>query len=358
MSRPQTAPGPSMTTPLYPPRRLTASPRFLALALALAASACYSNPKSKQDPEKQLELHRELALRYFDEGDLLRAEDQVSRGLDIDPKDEKLQLMLGWVRQRRGSRDDIQVAEKVFRSLLDKREKDQDYRAQLGLAEALERKGILYRESADAIASGKRVSEAADPEQRVKRMRADAEAFWDESIATYKTVLERRPEETQALNGLARVFALRGEDEKALKWSQLVLEQNESELQFWRTRLKQPDLTADEEADVRELMGRTARLQVETHLQAATLLVRLDRKTEAIDHLDSVLVLAPELANAYSRRAEILHGLGRYEEAVPNIDEFLRLSDLEFEHPDIRRAFQLRAECEAAIRAKQSETAR
>jgi tetratricopeptide (TPR) repeat protein len=266
--------------------------------------------------------------------------------------------MLGWVRQRRGSRDDIQIAEKIFRSLLDKRGKEQDYRAQLGLAEALERKGILYRESADAIASGERVSEASDPEQRVKRMRADAEAFWDESVAMYKAVLERRPEETQVLNGLQRVHALRGEDEKALRWSLLLLEQNERDLQFWRQRLQQPDLTADEDTDVRELMGRTTRLQVETHLQATTLLVRLARKPEAIGHLDSVLVLAPELANAYSRRAEILHALGRDEEAVPNIDEFLRLSKLKFEHPDIRRAFELRAECEAAIEAKQVDSAR
>jgi len=347
-----------MTTPHFAPRRPAAWPWCLALALALAAPACASNPKSKPDPEKQLELHRELALRYFDEGDLLRAEDQVSRGLDIDPKDEKLQLMLGWVRQRRGSRDDIQIAEKIFRSLLDKRDKDKDYRAQLGLAEALERKGILYQESADAIASGRRVSQAADPEQRVERMRRDAEAFWDESIAMYKTVLERRPEEPQVFNGLQRVYSLRGEDEKALKWSRLLLEQNERDLEFWRTRLQQPDLTADEEADVRELMGRTTRLQIETHLQAATLLVRLDRKSESIGHLDSVLVLAPDLANAYSRRAEILHGLGRDEEAVANLDEFLRLSDLKFEHPDIRRAFELRAECEAAIQAKQVDTAR
>ena len=95
-------------------------------------------------------------------------------------------------------------------------------------------------------------------------------------------------------------------------------------MDFWRTRMQQPDLSAEEEADVREITRRTTRLQVETHLQAATLLVRLDRKAEAIEHLDRVLQLAPTRANAYSRRAEILHELGRYEEAVPNIDEFLR----------------------------------
>ena len=66
-----------MSTHRHALRRPAAA--LLCLGLTLS-SACLSNePKTKVDPEKQLELHRELALRYFDEGDLLRAEDQVSR---------------------------------------------------------------------------------------------------------------------------------------------------------------------------------------------------------------------------------------------------------------------------------------
>jgi len=61
-------------------------------------------------------------------------------------------------------------------------------------------------------------------------------------------VLERQPDEPQAINGLQRVYALRGEDEKSLRWSVALLEQTGREMDFWDTRLQQPDLSADEEA--------------------------------------------------------------------------------------------------------------
>jgi len=322
-------------------------PRAAAYLFALLC-ACSAPAGTKIDSQKMLELHSEMALRYFDQGDLVRAEDQVSKGLNIDPKNEQLQLMLGWIRQRRGERDDIQIAEKIFRKLL----KTKDYRAELGLAEALERKGLLYTQSAAAIASGARESIAADPEAQVAKMRTDAAQFWRESIRWYMQVLERRPEDPQAMNGLMRVTALQGENEKSWQWSQTLADQTQRELDFWRERIERPDIGADEESRFREIVRKTTDLLAETHMHASTLAWRMGRPEEALAQLDRVLVLHPEQADAYSRRAVILKELGRYDEAIPSIDEFLRLSTLEFEHPDIQRAFQVKEACIAALAAK------
>jgi tetratricopeptide (TPR) repeat protein len=326
----------------HPPIR----PRAAALLIVLSC-AC-SSPGTTVDTEKMLELHSEMALRYFDQGDLMRAEDQVSKGLDIDPKNEQLQLMLGWIRQRRGGRDDIQIAEKIFRSLLD----TEDYRAELGLAEALERKGILYNEAATAIASGARQSTAADPEQQVARLRTDSASFWNESVRWYERVLERRPEDPQAMNGLMRVYSLCGENEQSWRWAQALAAQTQAELDFWKGRIGQPDIDADEERRFREIVLKTTDLLAETHMHASTLARRLGRPQEALEHLDSVLALQPERADAFSRRAVLLCDLERYDEAIPAIDEFLRLSTLGFEHPDIQRAFQVKEACLAALAAR------
>jgi Tfp pilus assembly protein PilF len=327
--------------PIRPQRRVP------ACVLALLC-ACSSPAGTTVDTDKMLELHSEMALRYFDQGDLMRAEDQVSKGLDIDPKNEQLQLMLGWIRQRRGERDDIQIAEKIFRSLLDTK----DYRAELGLAEALERKGILYDEAATAIASGARQSTAPDPEQQVVRLRTDAASFWNESLRWYKQVLERRPEDPQAMNGLMRVYSLQGDNEESWRWSQALAAQTQAELDFWKKRIEQPDIDADEEQRFREIVRKTTDLLAETHMHASTLARRLGRPEEALEHLDSVLALQPERADAYSRRAVLLCDLERYDEAIPAIDEFLRLSTLGFEHPDIQRAFQVKEACLAALAAR------
>jgi tetratricopeptide (TPR) repeat protein len=315
------------------------SPRALAALLLTAplfAAACNSGP-DQMDPEQRLAMHREFALRYYDEGDLDRAEGQVDKGLEVEPKDEKLRLMKGWIRQRRGSVEDIFIAEKIFRTLV----RGKDYRALLGLGEALERKGVLYWESAAAVESGERFTEAADPIARAAELRGNAGKSWAESIDFYERTLKQKPGEIQALNGLQRVHALSGDPAGSLSWSRQLIDQSTAEIAFWRTQLERADLTAAEETRLRELLASSSDLLIQTHVHASTVLVQLDRSEEALAHIDTSIELDPTDSNTHSRRAQLLYALGRTEEAVASMQDFLRLSELDFEHPDVVRAIQL-----------------
>ncbi|HUR29539.1 MAG TPA: hypothetical protein VM509_15220, partial [Planctomycetota bacterium] len=207
------------------------------LALGFFA-ACQSTGPKPPDPEKMLELHREQALGYYEAGALPQAEDQIRKGLDIEPKDDQLKLMLGWVRQRRGARDDLNVAERVFRDLAPRG----DYRALLGLAECLERKGTLYNESADEIANGKRETEAADPKKRAQELYGDAKKYWNEAVSNYEAVLKLRPTEGQAMNGLQRTYSLLNQPENSVLWAEKLLAQSAGDLAFWQKQLKRADL--------------------------------------------------------------------------------------------------------------------
>ena len=307
-------------------------PRHLLaiVLLAQAALGCLSDDKT--DPDQQLALHRECALRYYDEGDLLRAEDQVDRGLEIAPRDDQLRLMKGWIRQRRGTPEDIYVAEQVFRELAPGR----DYRALLGLGEALERKGVLYWEAADAVDEADEKAVAHE-----EGLRGKARAAWEESIEFYGKTLERKPGAQQALNGLQRVHALRGELEEALAWSEKLLLQSAGETAFWEKQLERPELSAAEEDRLRSLLLQSRDLAAGTHLQASTLLVGLERREEALEHVDRALELDPEAAECHSRRAQLLHALGRPVEAIASLESYLRLSEESFDHPDVARALDL-----------------
>jgi hypothetical protein len=53
----------------------------------------------------------------------------------------------------------------------------------------------------------------------------------------------------------------------------------------------------------------------------------------------------------YSRRAELQKRLGHPDKAIADIDQFLRLSTLTYDHPDVKRAWRLRKECEDAVRS-------
>jgi len=319
----------------------TAGAAFAGLVLL---AACSSTPG--EDPEQQLQMHREFALRYFDEGDLARAEQQVDKGLEIDEDDRQLLLMKGWIRQRRGTAQDILVAEAIFRELDD----DEDFRVELGLGEALERKGVLYREAAEGVSSGERFTESSDPQERAAELTRTAEDCWSEALECYADALALKPGEFQAMNGLQRVHALRGEYEDSLRWAEDLLEGSRAEMEFWRERLRRPELSATEEERLRNLLRGSTDLQSATHLTAATLLVALGRKEDAVRHLDGAGVLEPERAEIQSRRAQLLAELGRPGEAAIAVQAFLRHTELPFEHPDVQRAYDLLSECERAAR--------
>jgi tetratricopeptide (TPR) repeat protein len=320
-------------------------PRTIAIACLFAVAACSSSDESPLSEEERIKLHREYASKFFATGDYAQAEHQANLGLALDDDEPELLLIKGWVHVKRGKSEDVRIAERIFRDLADAK----DYRTQIGLGEALERKGVLYWESAAAVESGERSTQAKDRVKRAEELRADAKRFWRESVASYNQALKTKPDTVPAINGLQRVCALQGEHAKALEYSFQLLELERKELDFWRTDLARPNISAAQETEMRRLLAEGERLMIETHLQASSLLVTLARKEEALEQLDSAAALAPQRAEIYSRRSQLRRDLGQLEGARADIEEFLRRSTLDAKHPDVKRALEMRAEFELAL---------
>ncbi len=323
---------------------------LLAVACLTGLPACGSGP----DPDalhegRRLDLYEGNAMLYYEMGDLDRAEDQARKGLDLDPECMSLKLLLGYIHQQLGQAADLQVAEAVFRDVAE----TGDYRALLGLGKALERRGVLAREAAEAVRAGERFTEAVDPEARAAELHAEAQQIWAESSTAYQDALASQARNIQAFSGLMRVAALSGDYEGSLAWSRELLAVLDEELAFRRMQLDLPDLTARQEQNLRSQIGEDEDLQVTTHLHAADVLQRLGRGTEALTALDLVLDLRPDRAEAFSRRGQLLSAQERWEEAVASLDEFLRLSNLTYDHPDIQQAYELRSVCSAARRREE-----
>ncbi len=317
---------------------------LLALASALLLCACSATDEGPS-AEERLKLHREFSMKFFSSGDYAQAEHQADLGLAIDPRESELLLIKGWTHIKRGKADDVMVAEKIFRGVV----REGDHRAQIGLGEALERKGVLYWESASEVAAGKRQTPAADPARRAEELRQEARKFWEESASLYQAAITSKPSNIQAINGLQRVSALRGDHSAALEWSMKLLELSRQELDFWRQDLARPNLSATQESEIRRLLAGGERLVLETHLQASGLLVTLGRKQEAIAQLDAALELDPNRAEIYSRRAQLRRDLGQHDGARTDIEQFLKRSELALDHPDVQRALDLLGECEVAL---------
>ncbi|MBM3986584.1 MAG: hypothetical protein FJ294_01330 [Planctomycetes bacterium] len=323
--------------------------RPFALLLAfvpLLAPACKTDEGGVTD-EQRITLHREFARKYYDAGEFAQAEHQVNLGLELDDQDQGLLLMKAWMRLRAGGRDDLFVAEKLFRE----QARAKDYRALLGLAETRERQGVLYRESAESIESGQSATRATDPKKRGLELRHDAAAAWKEARTNYLAVLEARPSEVPALNGLQRVCALEGDLEGSLGWSRKLLEVAGVEIEFWKSDLQRANLSALEEGELRRRLQASSRLLAATHVSAATTLLALDRKGAAAEELTAALELDSSRAEVYSRRAQLYVDLGQLREAREDLQQFIKLSTLGLEHPDMKRAADMLVECQRQLGA-------
>lgn len=319
---------------------------LLSTTLALLLGSCSSSGTKPVDKQRQVEIHTEATVGYMSIGEFDRAIDQAVRGLALAPEDKKLRLYLARALLRRGGTQDVLRAEELLRGL----DGSEDFRVPLGLAEVLERKGLAFEDAGIAIASGKRFTQNPDPAARGAELRAQARAAWEESLTLYEQANALRPNDYEVMSGLSRACSLLGRDEQSLAWAEAVLQITSTDRAFWQNQLQRPDVSANEEERLRRNIARLNEIEVALLLKASSTELRLGRRERAIDYLTRVIEIDPSLAEAYSRRAQLLIEVGRYEEAIAGIDRYLRLAALPFDHPNVQRAFELRQACEQALR--------
>ena len=80
-----------------------------------------------------------------------------------------------------------------------------------------------------------------------------------------------------------------------------------------------------------------------------SILHTLGRTPEALEHVRDAIALEPDRAELYAQRAQLSSEIGRFQDAIGDLDRFLRISDKPFEHPDVRRAYELRTHCEGEL---------
>ena len=325
---------------------------LLGTVVVFVGAGCAS-----EDPNKQPELtaeqkarvvdrYTETAQQYLMMGELDRAEGQTLKALELDPKNVKCKMIRGWTLQKRGKTQDILVAERIFREIKD----EGDYRATLGLAECLERKGLAFDEASSAIASGKRVSEAPDPNVRSHQLISERDRAWKESSEHYAAVVKDHPDDIDARNGSMRIESLLGNDEASLDHAEKLVAQIGPTREFWEKRMLRPEISAKDEKLYRERIDHFKALERATHVHAAMLLHKLSRDEAALQHVEAAIAIEPDRAELYGRRAEIEKSLGRNEQAIADIDQYLHRSTQTYDHPDVKRAYRLRKECEDALR--------
>jgi tetratricopeptide (TPR) repeat protein len=316
-----------------------------SLAL-LGTASCINDTISRQDRAKQIEIHTDSASLNLAMGEYLRAESQALKGLDLDDDNFTLTLYLGRALLNQGTIEKILQAEYALRKL----PLDEDFRVPLSLAEVLERKGIAFSEAAEGVASGERYTPAPDPSARAKELRQDSNKCFKESLELFEYALDMQPGDTEVLNGLVRITASLQLYGDSLAWGEALVRITRTDRLWFREQVDRPNVSTQDEERFWRVITRLRSLERSVHLHSAAILnLKLDQPEEALAALDAVLEFDPGIAEVYSQRAQLLVKLGRYEEAIASIDSFLSLASLEFDHPNVQRAFRIRRDCEAAL---------
>lgn len=316
------------------------------LVFLLLASCRSSDEPPELTDEQKLGFYIENALRYYNLGDLERGMNQVQRGLEIDPDNERFLLMQAKFLQLRGKTVDVAAALEIYRD----HPAQDDFRVQLGIGETNERLALIEDASAEKIQNGELYTDAPDPEARAQELRRSSKRRLEKAHEAYLASNELARGEVATVNGLVRVTALLEREHESIEWARQLIEVLGDSSRLRRIELEDPNLTAARERELLASIRANTRMIVEAHLHIANLYYVLGLKQEVVDELTRVVELDPERSEAYAQRAQVLYQMGRYQKASDAVQRFLELStDLPYDHPDIQEAYALQRKCRTAL---------
>lgn len=335
---------------------LRALPLALAATAALTLSACSSSGERKPgddlgltDKEKK-GLFLENALRYLDMGEIDRAQAQARKGLEIDPGNERFLLIFGRCSLLRGNAQDIEVAIDTFGRI----KNQDDYRVQMSTGTAIERKGMFYDEAAAGVLDGSRQTKASDPVARAAELSEQAREYWQQAANHFQRSLELRSGTAEALNGLVRTSALLGNPAESISHARDLIQSIKSTQRLVSNQLEETEISASDESRLFRDRVSNRDLEVKTRLHIVNLLRTEDRLSEAVDEINEVIALDPELAQAHSQKAQLLFESGDFVKARASVTRYLEMEapSSQVTDPDIMQAFELRERCDRKIVAE------
>jgi tetratricopeptide (TPR) repeat protein len=308
-------------------------------ALLVGLAACLVGCRTEQE-RRAIEAHTENARYWYEHGDLPRARQQATRGLELDPDDEELLLLLGWIHLRSGARDDVWRAEEYFERLRAGWFEKEDYRAVLGHGISLRRQAAYLRAAADALEAGDVPFAGTDAEAEVERLRERAEERELRSIDTLERTLRLHTDNPLALDNLQQIYGMRGDWDLALARGTRFLDLAQQSEKLWRGILERPGLPADDERLARERIEENVQRQVATRGLLANVCFKQERYAQAAEHLDALLRLDPTRASEYLNRARCRMALGQNEGAREDLQEFLKRTPLPFEAEPVKQVYE------------------
>ncbi len=286
------------------------------------------------------------AKGYYEHDRLTQALDQVDRGLELSPEDPKFLTLKGFIFLKYAKRDPsfFEDALALFRKAAQGGLFSSGLaRAKLGLGLALQGRAIKERDYTVNLEKALRegtipAARREEAKRKLAQMKAQARKDFLEAEKAFKEVLAQEPRNILALYSLALVEVALGKKEEGLK----LIERYIRVAAARRKQILERDLKMALSKDREDKLWAELRTIEEREKGcrglAANILYKLGRFDEALKELNTLLKLDPNLVNEYFNRARVEAKLGHIQAAANDYKTFVGRSLLPREDPRIKEA--------------------
>ncbi|MFT7516870.1 MAG: tetratricopeptide (TPR) repeat protein [Myxococcota bacterium] len=324
---------------------MTFSKMSLAFTACAITLACSSGP-TEEEIAVRVDDFRQRSAQYFNTGSYQQAFQQAHLGLEIaTEEDGELNLLAGHALMMMRNRDDVASSQKYLELASELLE---SYRADLILGEFHQRYGSMLhahalrqRKSIASFPNSNEEQRADETAENDKRF-ATAQDHFQQATELFLVALSQSPNDLHALQLIGQSYALLRQSANSRQHLNHALEILLESRQY-KNRVLATDARMDLKQETRlrgELLS-----DIEAEVAIRMLVAGLDNIDRDIDaelaQYSHILGLSPQSLNAVYGRAMCYYKLGNFALATKDLEYFISNTALSFEHPQVRRAFEI-----------------
>ncbi|MCX8229600.1 MAG: tetratricopeptide repeat protein [Planctomycetota bacterium] len=312
--------------------------KHLLLFLVIGACSLSAEEENLRDDYAQ------RASRYYELEDYTRAQQQATRGLEVDPEDGVLNFILGRTFIKKGDLRSVAAARKpleiAHKALDNHRTAYSLCEYHLRYAEFLQGESTLLAMRASDLPESD-AFDRAELETRSKRTRETSQAHLQKALGYIGATLEQQPDWVFALQHQASVYALLNKEVEAFATIAHLCQVLQKSRKHKNQRLLLQELPAPQENQIRRDLLLDIEWEIAARGLAATLHMNQKNWVAADAELTKLLLLDPRRVAEYYNRGLCRQYLGRYALAAADMQVFLGRTPLGIDSLEVDRALTI-----------------
>jgi tetratricopeptide (TPR) repeat protein len=320
--------------------------RLALLLVAAVLTGCSSGLTTGQQDSAQDELARnqyyqEAAKTYFDGGKYRQAVAMWDKVLATRPDDQWAKFGLGKSLQMLGTLQSLRRAQNVLEGIVNldwthPQRGDVRFEVQTALATVYSDLSDFYDRDVRALEKRLKDDASADApvvEEQLTRQQQVRDDLLNRSVPLWNAVLAGSPDNPYALAGLAKANLVSGDEAAGIAYAERYVALTRQSQEGWKqslaawTKKMKGDVKPEVVQRYREKIRGAREKEMGMLLLLGSVHMRREEFQKAVDQYDEILDRDPARVAALVERAQAYAGLGLYQRAVVDLEEYLKLTD-------------------------------